>query len=323
MKTSQKIIEYIQEYKQATGQELTEFVGITSRGVRKQLSSMLRLGVLSKRGHPPIVYYEIRTPKIEAPSNNLAKSIVELIDNNYLYITPLGEKLGGLVGFDEWCKKMGLPVEKTAQEYVAMLRRFLQYKKHGLINGLPKLKSTYQQVFLDNLFYLDFYSIDRFGKTRLGQLLLYAKQSQELVLMNELIDTLAPAIERLIKQQKITSVGFIPPTVKRQLQFMTVLKKRLQLKVKFIKIQKIRSEVAVPQKSLSKLPDRIQNARHSIVVSDKSNHNNVLLIDDAVGSGATLNETAKQIRDKGMVSGKIIGLAIVGSYKGFDVISEV
>ncbi|MFH2085524.1 MAG: hypothetical protein ABII21_01945 [bacterium] len=227
------------------------------------------------------------------------------------------------MGFDEWCKKMGLPVEKTAQEYVAMLRRFLQYKKHGLINGLPKLKSTYQQVFLDNLFYLDFYSIDRFGKTRLGQLLLYAKQSQELVLMNELIDTLAPAIERLIKQQKITSVGFIPPTVKRQLQFMTVLKKRLQLKVKFIKIQKIRSEVAVPQKSLSKLPDRIQNARHSIVVSDKSNHNNVLLIDDAVGSGATLNETAKQIRDKGMVSGKIIGLAIVGSYKGFDVISEV
>ena len=49
----------------------------------------------------------------------------------------------------------------------------------------------------------------------------------------------------------------------------------------------------------------------------------MLLIDDAVGSGATLNETAKQIRNKKLASGKIIGLAITGSFKGFDVISEV
>ncbi|HCC84262.1 MAG TPA: hypothetical protein DEP87_01095, partial [Candidatus Pacebacteria bacterium] len=118
-------------------------------------------------------------------------------------------------------------------------------------------------------------------------------------------------------------VGFIPPTVKRQTQFMSVLKKRLKLKLRFIEIQKIKSDVAVPQKSLSKLADRIENARHSLVVKDNSKHDNILLIDDAVGSGATLNETAKQIREMGICQGKIIGLAITGSYKGFDVISEV
>jgi predicted amidophosphoribosyltransferase len=141
--------------------------------------------------------------------------------------------------------------------------------------------------------------------------------------MYELIDTLAPAIEKLIKQKNITSIGFIPPTVKRQIQFMSVLKKRLQLRTRFIKIQKIKSEVVVPQKSLEKLADRIENAKHSIVVNAESKHGNILLIDDAVGSGATLNETAKQIRERGIVGGKIVGLAIVGSYKGFDVISEV
>ena len=61
----------------------------------------------------------------------------------------------------------------------------------------------------------------------------------------------------------------------------------------------------------------------TIVVEENEIHDNILLIDDAVGSGATLNETAKQMREKGIVGGKIIGLAIVGSYKGFDVISEV
>ena len=39
--------------------------------------------------------------------------------------------------------------------------------------------------------------------------------------------------------------------------------------------------------------------------------------------GATLNETAKKILKKGLCGGKIIGLVITGSLKGFDVISEV
>ncbi len=51
-------------------------------------------------------------------------------------------------------------------------------------------------------------------------------------------------------------------------------------------------------------------------------YKNILLIDDAVGSGATMNETAKQIKNKGIAK-KIIGIAITGSFKGFDVISEV
>jgi hypothetical protein len=42
-----------------------------------------------------------------------------------------------------------------------------------------------------------------------------------------------------------------------------------------------------------------------------------------VGSGATLNETALQVKRMKVCSGKIIGLAITGSYKGFDVIIEV
>ncbi len=323
MKTSQKIINYIRDHKLATGQELTEYTGITSRGVRKQLLTLLKQEVLSKKGHPPVVYYQIKSPVQKTIPSNISKNALEFIDNHYLFITPTGEKLQGFVGFEAWCNKLRLPIEKTAGEYISMLKKFLQYKKQGFINGLPKLKNTYDQVFLDNLYYLDFYSIDRFGKTKLGQLLLYAKQGQELVLMNELIDALAPAIEELIQKQNITTVGFIPPTVKRQLQFMSVLKKRLQLKVRFIKIKKIKSEVAVPQKSLGKLADRIENAKHSIVVKDESKHTNILLIDDAVGSGATLNETARQIREKGICSGKIIGLAIVGSFKGFDVISEV
>jgi hypoxanthine-guanine phosphoribosyltransferase len=323
MKTSQKIADYLKEHRQANAQELADHLGITDRGVRKQLLSMLSNGVLTKKGHPPIVYYQLSPDLIKLSNDTLPTDIALEINSNFLFITPTGEKLEGTSGFKAWCQKHDLPFIKTSQEYVSMLKKFSQYKKQGFINGMPKLNKTYEQVYLDNLYYLDFYSIDRFGKTKLGQLLLYAKQSQQTALMSELIDTLAPAIRKLIKVKNITSVGFIPPTVKRQIQFMSVLKKKLHLMLRFVEIQKIKTDVAVPQKSLSKLADRIENARHSLVVKDSSEHDNILLIDDAVGSGATLNETAKQIREIGICRGKIIGLAITGSFKGFDVISEV
>ncbi|KKQ33703.1 MAG: Filamentation induced by cAMP protein Fic [Candidatus Collierbacteria bacterium GW2011_GWC2_44_18] len=323
MKTSQVIRNYLQTHRQATGKELSDHLGITDRAVRKQLSSLLESGVLTKKGRPPTVYYQINSNPPSQPHHSLPTRLTRVISQNYLFITPTGEKLAGIDGFLLWCEKQKLPFEKTAREYVAMVNKFSKYKRQGLINGLSKLKHTYLQVFLDNLYYLDFYSIDRFGKTKLGQLLLYAKQSQQTSLMTELIDTITPAIERLITSKNITSVGFIPPTVKRQIQFMSVLKGRLHLKLRTVSIKKIVSDVAVPQKSLTRLTDRIENAQHSIVVGETSHHGNILLIDDAVGSGATLNETAKQIREKGICDGKIIGLAITGSFKGFDIISEV
>jgi hypoxanthine-guanine phosphoribosyltransferase len=322
MKTSKNILDFITTNKQATGQELAEHLGITDRAVRKQLFSLLKNNSLIKKGHPPVVYYQIndkQTPIIE----NLPIKIFQIIEKNYLFITPSGKKLNGVNGFFAWCQKQNLSFKKTANEYVDMVKKFSKYKKNGLIDGMSKIKSTYKNVFLDNLYYLDFYSIDRFGKTKLGQLLLYAKQSQQESLITDLIDDIAPDIKKLIEEKNITSVGFIPPTVKRQVQFMTVLQKKLKLKTRIINIKKIKADVAVPQKSLSKLSDRIENASHSIVVSDNSQHGNILLIDDAVGSGSTLNETARQIREKGICDDKIIGLAITGSFKGFDVISEV
>ncbi|OGD83750.1 hypothetical protein A2572_00835 [Candidatus Collierbacteria bacterium RIFOXYD1_FULL_40_9] len=322
MKSSQNILNYLKKNRQATGQELSEHLEITDRAVRKQLSTLLKEGLLTKKGHPPVVYYQLNT-NFTQDKAKLSKNILNIINKKYLFITPTGEKLLGFEGFAAWCQKQNLPVEKTAQEYVEMLDKFSKHKRGGVINGLTKLKNTYPKVFLDALYYLDFYSIDRFGKTKLGQLLLYAKQSQQISLMSDLIKDISPAIEKLIKSKNITSIGFIPPTVKRQVQFMTILQKKLKLKIRTVTIKKIKTDVPVPQKSLSKLTDRIENANHSIVVSDNTHHNNILLIDDAVGSGATLNETAKQIKQKGIYDGKIIGLAITGSFKGFDVISEV
>ncbi len=329
MNTSQKIIKYIQENGQVTGSELVDYLSITDRAVRKQLKYLLDNSRLVKTGKPPKVYYSIppQTSTIKKSKDKFGfidKITQKLIKDNFLYITPRGTMLEGLKGFAVWCQERNLDLIETASTYQETISKYQKYRKQGLIDGMYKMKSSFDNIALDELFYIDFYALEIFGKTKLGQLLLFAKQSQNRELINQLADIVNPTILKLIKKFNIDGVGFIPPTVKRELQLIKQLQKRLNLDTREVVISKVKTPVAVPQKTLSKIDDRIINARETIVVEGKNKYNNILLIDDAVGSGSTLNETAKKIRQRGQCQGEIIGLAITGSFfKGFEVISEV
>jgi len=323
MKTSKKITSYLQDKGRVSGNQLADYLDISDRAVRKQLRSLLSHGVVAKIGKPPKVFYYIPDKKVKKERVEIDADTRRIIDKNYLIITPSGEKQEGLDGFLYWCQKNNFNVAKTARDYAVSVKKFNRFRKDGLIDGLSKMRSTFSKVFLDKLFYLDFYSIERFGKTKLGQLLLYAKQSQNKILMKELIAELKPRIQQVMKKYNINAVGFIPPTVRREVQFMKELQKNLSLSTRIVSIVKVSGSVVVPQKTLNKLPDRVENARKTIIASETVLTKNILLIDDAVGSGATLNETAAQLRKQGLIKGKIIGLAITGSFKGFDVISEV
>jgi phosphoribosylpyrophosphate synthetase len=240
-----------------------------------------------------------------------------------LFITAFGKQLIGWDGFTNWCSERKQDIAKMSKLYIKTINKYAGFKKDGLVDGINKITDTFNDVALDGVFYLDFYSIEIFGKTKLGQLLLFAKQSQDIVLMNQLIDSIKPTILDVIIKFNIEGVAFIPPTVKREYQLMKQIQKRLNLDIRIIKLVKIKTPVIVPQKTLNKLEDRIINARETIVVDDNSKYKNILIVDDAIGSGSTLNEVAKKIRQKGICDGKIVGLAITGSSNGFDVISEV
>lgn len=324
MATSQKIIDFISKNGQASGKELTSYLGsITARAVRKQLRNLINKGALRKIGRPPKVYYLLAENKKIINKSNIERNMLQIINSRYLFISPVGEEKRGWEGFLAWCEKTKQDPLKTARDYVATVKKFDHFRKNNLIDGMHKMKNTFKKVFLDDLFYLDFYSIERFGKTKLGQMLLYAKQSQNISLMRELVVEIRPRILAVINRYKIDGALFIPPTVKREIQFMKILEEQLQLSIKKISVAKIRTQIIIPQKTLSKLEDRIENAKQTIIVDETASYKNILLIDDAVGSGSTLNETARQIKNKNLASGKIIGLAITGSFKGFDVISEV
>ncbi|HAC24376.1 MAG TPA: hypothetical protein DCE81_05625, partial [Cytophagales bacterium] len=198
------------------------------------------------------------------------------------------------------------------------------YNAQGFIDGIEKIKSTkgYRAIYLDGLFYLDFYAIERFGNTRLGTLLHYAKQGQSKSLMKMLVEEIGERPQELVEQLHVDAAIYVPPTIRREVQLMKFLKTHVKLSIPLMEIKKVSGLIPVPQKSLSKIEERIANAQNTFSVPPGKSYEHVLLIDDAVGSGATVNEIAGKLKKKG-VAKKVSALAITGSFKGFDVITDV
>ncbi|HCN84030.1 MAG TPA: hypothetical protein DIT07_10490, partial [Sphingobacteriaceae bacterium] len=259
------------------------------------------------------------------PDLYISQKDQSFLKQNFLVVTETGNLIEGIEAFDYWCQQRKIPTKKSLTEFIDTKKKYeTYYNKNGNVSGIDKLKNTkgYDKIWLDDLYYLDFYAIERFGKTRLGTLLHYAKQGQNKFLMSIMLHEIADRIKSFIKIHKADAVGFVPPTIRREVQLMKFLQNNLQIPLPVIQIKKLSGIIPVPQKSLSKLDERIKNAENTFAITDQREFKHVILIDDAVGSGSTLNQLAAKIKDK-HVAKKVTGLAVVGSFKGFDVLTDV
>jgi predicted amidophosphoribosyltransferase len=324
MKTSDKIITYITQKGSASGRELADYLQITDRAVRKQLSNFLEGGLLEKVGKPPRVYYRL-PPKAgpESPTAIFDSATKEILEANFYHIGADGRESSGEQGFSAWSRKRNFDPVQKATEFVHLYTKYQGMRQNGLLDATKKMQTTFgDQQAADRVYYYDFYAIEVFGKTKTGQKLLYAKQSQNRTLMRELAQLVRPVISALIKREKIDAVAYVPPTVQRETQFMKVIERELALQLPRVGVEKVITDIRVPQKTLKRLADRIENADATFVVASNASYQNVLVIDDAVGSGASINQIATKLKARG-VAKEVIGFAITGSLNDFDVISEV
>ncbi len=319
---AKKILATIKTYGSIRSSELIKLCKLSSKTIHKHLSKLIDEELIKKTGTTPKVFYTINTV-LDSNFESLSKSD-QTIEQNYIYVSPSGETFRGIHGFQLWCDKNKFDFEKEKFFFIQKHKSIEKLKKNELISAKKIILSGKKDLNLDNIFFSDFYNIAHFGKTKLGQLVYLGKSSQNKTLIIEIAKLVKPAINNLIKKYDIKLICFIPPTIDRKIQFLEVFKKALKLNLNEIIAIKIPSFTKVAQKTLRNLEDRIINAQKTIAVNPNQIINsNILIIDDATGSGSTLNETAKKIRKISKQKIKIIGYSVVGSFKGFDVISEV
>ena len=327
-----QIIEYIKKNKNVRPHELIVSFGVSAMAIHKHLKALLEAGQITRHGKPPLVFYTLPTldssKAISTSGAGIDTETRAFLEARYLYVSPTGDLIPGIKGFDTWAG--GLHLEK---QIPALLAEYQKIRTEAdrfflgqppLIEATEKLRNTFETLEVDGIFYSDFYSLPKFGKTKLGALVLYAKQSQHVGLVREIAEICKPALQSLIKGKSIDTLAFIPHSIPRKIQFIREFERNLGLPQQKIEIVKAYTgTVQVPQKSLSKLEERIANAQNTFFLKKNPvRGKKILLIDDAVGSGATINEVAAKIREAYRPK-KIFGYAIVGSFKGFEVIREV
>jgi len=321
--TKIRIISYIRTNGHARVKDLVNHLGIGYAALHRHLKSMIISGRLSKSGTAPKVFYTLAKIQTE-----IIPEINTLFDTYFVYVEPTGQLITGIAGFRAWLKNVG----KSAQE-ASLLIRYTKdreavnalFSVQGWIDATQNVSSTFGSgMHLNGVYYKDFYSMPTFGKTRLGSLVLYAKQSENRKLIQLTADESRETIQKLINHLHIDAIGFLPHSILRNVQFLKEFSRHLHLMLPNIEMTKAYpGEIRVAQKTLGKLEERVKNARETIFVDTVDRrYENVLLIDDAVGSASTLNETAKKLKQMGIAQ-KVYGFAVVGSLKGFEVIREV
>jgi len=293
---------------------------------KKNIKKFVDNGDVVKQGLPPqkIIYKLV----FEDNVNDLSDEQKQILDKYYAYVTPDGQFLKGFSGFLYWAKnKSGrLDVKSLAQEYLDIRKKFYNDKNRVfLIDATEKINQVFKDdIKLTKLFHRDFDSLPIFGKTYLSQMIRIAKAGRtNTAVMTYIVDNIRDSIQYIIKTYNIDAIGFIPPTVMRKTQLMTFISKKLRIDLPVVLISKNTGLAPIQQKSLKKIEDRILNASKNIIISNSNTYNNILLIDDVTGSGATLNETAKKLLNQKLAR-KVYGFTITGSAKAndFDVISE-
>jgi hypothetical protein len=330
MKTETKnlILKLLQEQGPSGPSAIATALQISLQMVHRHLKSLLMSGDIRRQGAPPKVLY-FPNEKASAYQFPILSSVEhEYIDQNYLTVKPDGEVMAGLEGFQWWALKtqQHKNFKALALEYITTNKKFNdQYRNDlGVIDATFKIKDTFDDCYLDYLFYQEFYSLPKFGKTKTGQMVFLGKSGQNIKFIHMLADMSRQSILNIIEFYKIDGVIFAPHSIPRKISFLVMLKLFLSLNIPCSTMQKVFvNDIPIAQKSLSKLSDRIENASNTIfTIKENSAFKRVLVIDDAVGSGATLNIIASKLKE---ISGAefVCGFAITGSLKGFEVINEI
>ncbi|MCF7820298.1 MAG: hypothetical protein K9M44_02395 [Candidatus Pacebacteria bacterium] len=293
---------------------------------KKYIKKFVDEGLVIKQGLPPKkILYSYNFPDLKY---NFSKEQEGVISKYYIYLSPDGQILKGLRGFIYWAenKSNRKDVELLAQEYVDTRNKYYQNNKSVfLIDASDKLEQVFPgHIYLKKIFHRDFDALPVFGKTYLSQMIRIAKAGQENnAIMSDIVSNIQLSIDTIISKYSINAIGFVPPTIARRKQLMYFLAKKIKFDLPTILIEKAEGFAPVQQKSLKKIEDRVLNAKKTIMVNNGSIYDNVLLIDDVTGSGATLNETAKKLIEQGIAK-NVYGFTVTGSAKAgvFDIISE-
>lgn len=251
----------------------------------------------------------------------------KILEENFYKFSPIWEIFKWFSGMRSWCEERKLDLEKSVKRFLEVSYLLEQnFDDCGLIDATKIFSRNMEKNIFQKIFYADQYNYLEFGRWKLAEIAFYAKTTQNKDLIKQTFEILLPKLECLLQKEKFDAIWVIPWSIERKNQILWMLKKELKVfDLPFINIIKYyKNNIAISQKSLKTREQRLQNAKNTIFIYDQNiwKYKKVLLIDDFVGSWATLSETALKL--KNMWVSEIFGFSFVWNIDlSYEVINEI
>ena len=299
--------------------EITRLLGVSRFSVYTAALDLVKRGYLVRSGTRPFVLYR------------LVPDLSECVQESFFFKTVSGGLLFGMEGFRMWVEEhlSSLSFKEKISLYESAYTDYLKLRIQGFRFETPRLVSHTSLCF-DSLCCLDLYtlSVGEEQKRTKPAVLLDAVKSDPLSfnkvdtpLFTEFAEYLTSSVERIhsfAEARNSTAVAFVPPTRRRPVQFMSRLKKEfLKWNISSLPCVPIErdftaSSIRLEQKSIASMKGRLENAQATYRVSfSGASYDSVLLVDDLIGSGATMNEVARKLKESG-VAKTVHCLGLVG-----------
>jgi len=272
--------------------------------------------------------WKVIDKKSDIPLWAIPYQVQKTLNDTFLKFSPLWERLDGTLGFSEWCTERWLDILQKAEQYLKIVHYIDTLQDDcGLLDATGVFAKDFEDSPFSRVYYADQYTWMDFWRGKLAELTFYAKITQNKALLEESLSGILPKLQCLIARENIDAIAITPWSIERKNQLLSILWKKLKTlgipQISLVKYYK--NNITIPQKSLKTKNERLQNARNTIFVEDIStvvDFQKVLLIDDFVGSGATLHETALKLHQAG--ASCIIWFAFVWNTNlSYDVINEI
>ncbi len=327
----QPILDCFNKQDSLTPSEIAFMLGKSKVIVHKYLKALVEEWSIQKSGSWVHITYSLTKSKkntVKTTENiSFSFSDWEILENSFYKFSENGTLLKGISGFIEWCTSRGLNPQEKINQFIK-IKQHLDTLKDScwLIETTSDFKKNVANFYLDSVYFADQYNRMEFGRGKLAELTFFAKQSQNLKLISESNNAVIRQILCLIGREKIEAIAFTPHSVVRKNQLLKYLEKLFSgSEVPFIRLSKYYpNKIPIPQKTLKTKEQRIKNAEDTIFVEDKNakNYKRVLLIDDFVGSWATLNITARKLKEAWIKN--VIWFAYVGNINlSYEIINEI
>ena len=323
----------LQDWEKRKLSQIAEALNISRPTANKYLKELLQNWEISKiwsGAHSTYLIPQVdkeggKTDFLSIHKNPFPYEEAKLLDEKFFKYDSDGRILKWVEGFLLRCKKRDLNPKDEISAFDAINQQINNHRTQcGLLNATNQFKIKHQYSALDELFYADAYTRAEFGRGALSEQMFFAKQHQDKQQLKNLISLFYRNLECLLTTFDINAIALTPPSISRKVQILDLVDQLLDPSIPRIPLVKYSpSKILIPQKSLKRPEERIQNAKNTIFIREEDiDYNTVLLVDDFVGSGATLNETAIKLKTAWVK--KIIGFAFFGNLDlKYEVINEM